>query len=137
MLDILINPTSMVPIYEQIVDRIRSLIATGSLESGAPLPSVRALARQCRISALTVKKAYDALELDGLVVTVAGKGSFVANVSPNLLAEEHNRRVEEDLSQTIAYARRVGIPDRDIAELFAMLLNDETIGQDGARGGAQ
>lgn len=95
-MDIVINPTSMTPIYEQIVDRIRALVKQGELKAGDPLPSVRGLARQCAILALTAKKAYDVLEQEGLVVTVQGKGTFVAQVSPNIVAEELNRQVEEE-----------------------------------------
>ena len=77
-MDIIINATSMTPIYEQIVDRIRALIKGGEIKAGEPLPSVRGLARQCAISALTAKKAYDVLEQEGLVATAQGKGTFVA-----------------------------------------------------------
>ncbi|KFI65698.1 GntR family transcriptional regulator [Bifidobacterium cuniculi] len=135
MLDILVNPSSMTPIYEQIVERIRALVARGDLPAGAPLPSVRALARQCRISALTVKKAYDVLETEGLVVTVQGKGSFVADISPNIVAEEANRQVEERFVQAIAQARRAGLADHDIVGLVAMLLEDdaEPCGEDKER----
>lgn len=124
-MDIVINATSMTPIYEQIVDRIRALIKTGDLKAGDALPSVRALARQCAISALTVKKAYDVLEQEGLVVTVQGKGTFVAEVSPNIVAEELNRQVEEEFAQAIAKARRLRLSDGEIMELVTMLL-DET-----------
>ena len=96
-MQLLISTTSMTPIYEQIVDQIRALIKEGRLKAGEPLDSVRSLARTCRISALTVKKAYDVLEREGLVVTVQGKGSFVAQISPNIVAEELNRQVEEQL----------------------------------------
>lgn len=125
MMDIVINATSMTPIYEQIVDRIRALIKTGDLKAGDALPSVRALARQCAISALTAKKAYDVLEQEGLVVTVQGKGTFVAEISPNIVAEELNRQVEEEFEQAIAKARRLRLSDGEIMELVTMLL-DET-----------
>ena len=124
MMDIVINAASMTPIYEQIVDRIRALIKTGDLRAGDALPSVRALARQCAISALTVKKAYDVLEQEGLVVTVQGKGTFVAEVSPNIVAEELNRQVEEEFAQTIAKARRLQLSDAEIMELVTMLLDE-------------
>ena len=123
-MDIIINPTSMTPIYEQIVDRIRALVKQGELKAGAPLPSVRGLARQCAISALTAKKAYDALEQEGLVVTVQGKGTFVAQVSPNIVAEELNRQVEEEFAQAIAKARRLRLSDAEIMELVTMLLDE-------------
>lgn len=82
------------------------------------------LARTCRISALTVKKAYDVLEREGLVVTVQGKGSFVAQISPNIVAEELNRQVEEQFAQAIAKARRLGLTREEILELVVMLLED-------------
>lgn len=124
-MDIVINATSMTPIYEQIVDRIRALIKTGDLRAGDALPSVRALARQCAISALTAKKAYDVLEQEGLVVTVQGKGTFVAEISPNIVVEELNRQVEEEFARAIAKARRLRLSDGEILELVTMLL-DET-----------
>lgn len=124
-MDIVINATSMTPIYEQIVDRIRALIKTGDLRAGDALPSVRALARQCAISALTAKKAYDVLEQEGLVVTVQGKGTFVAEISPNIVVEELNRQVEEEFARAIAKARRLRLSDGEIMELVTMLL-DET-----------
>lgn len=128
MMDIVINAASMTPIYEQIVDRIRALIKTGDLRAGDALPSVRALARHCAISALTVKKAYDVLEQEGLVVTVQGKGTFVAEVSPNIVAEELNRQMEEEFAQAIAKARRLRLDDEEIMELVTLLL-DETDGE--------
>lgn len=128
MMDIVINAASMTPIYEQIVDRIRALIKTGDLRAGDALPSVRALARQCAISALTVKKAYDVLEQEGLVVTVQGKGTFVAEVSPNIVAEELNRQMEEEFAQAISKARRLRLDDEEIMELVTLLL-DETDGE--------
>lgn len=127
-MDIVINAASMTPIYEQIVDRIRALIKTGDLRAGDALPSVRALARQCAISALTVKKAYDVLEQEGLVVTVQGKGTFVAEVSPNIVAEELNRQMEEEFAQAISKARRLRLDDEEIMELVTLLL-DETDGE--------
>ena len=78
-LNLIINHTSMEPIYEQIVAQIKAEVIEGTLTAGEALPSVRALSRELKISALTVKKAYDNLEEEGLVVTVHGKGSFIAN----------------------------------------------------------
>lgn len=75
-LNLIINHTSMEPIYEQIMAQIKAEVIEGTLTAGDALPSVRALSRELKISALTVKKAYDSLEAEGLVVTVHGKGSF-------------------------------------------------------------
>lgn len=84
-MNIIISHTSMEPIYEQIVRQIRAKIIDGSLKEKEPLPSVRTLSRELKISALTVKKAYDFLDEEGMIVTVHGKGSFVAEANRNLL----------------------------------------------------
>ena len=77
-MDIIVNHSSMQPIYEQIGDQIKEKIMHGILKEDTPLPSVRTLAKELKVSALTVKKAYDALEEEGFVITIHGKGSFVA-----------------------------------------------------------
>ena len=93
---IIINSSSMVPIYEQITDQIKTLIRGGELKENDNLPSVRVLSRDLRISALTVKKAYDSLEEDGFTVTVHGKGTYVAAVNPGLLLEEQKKELEAE-----------------------------------------
>ena len=83
----------MVPIYEQIVDQIKMLIRNGELKENDNLPSVRTLSKELKISALTVKKAYDNLESEGFTVTVHGKGTYVAATNTELLLEEQMRRL--------------------------------------------
>ena len=82
---IIINTSLMVPIYEQIVDQIKMLIRNGELRENDNLPSVRTLSKELKISALTVKKAYDNLESEGFTVTVHGKGTYVAATNTELL----------------------------------------------------
>ena len=96
---IIVDHTSMQPIYEQIVEQIKKQILQGTLREGAPLDSVRMLAKDLKVSALTVKKAYDALEEEQLIATVHGKGSFVLGVNPSLLAEEQKREIEQRMEQ--------------------------------------
>ena len=95
---IIINTSLMVPIYEQIVDQIKKLIRRGELKANDSLPSVRALSRELKISALTVKKAYDHLESEGFTVTVHGKGTYVAAVNAELLLEEQKKVYRRSLS---------------------------------------
>ena len=90
---IIINNSSQQPIYEQIVEQIKSLIIARELREHTMLPSVRGLSKALRISALTVKKAYDRLEEEGFVTTVHGQGSFVASPNQELLMEEHGKAV--------------------------------------------
>ena len=88
---IMINNSLMTPIYEQIVDQVKALIRSGELKENDNLPSVRALAKELRISALTVKKAYDNLEAEGFAVTVHGKGTYVAATNTERLLEEQKK----------------------------------------------
>ena len=119
---IIINTSLMVPIYEQIVDQIKTLIRNGELKENDNLPSVRTLSKQLKISALTVKKAYDNLESEGFTVTVHGKGTYVAATNTELLLEEQKKELEADLEQAIQKGRRCGISDEDIRSLFELIL---------------
>ncbi|MBM6652909.1 GntR family transcriptional regulator [Faecalitalea cylindroides] len=119
---IIINTSSMVPIYEQIVDQIKTLIRNKELKENDILPSVRSLAKELKISALTVKKAYDNLESEGFTITVHGKGTYVAATNTELLLEEQKKELEADLEQAIQKGRRCGIPDEEIKELFELIL---------------
>lgn len=124
-MDIIINNSSMQPIYEQIVWQIKESILKGNLGQGEALPSVRSLSKDLRISALTVKKAYDALEQEGFVVTVHGKGSFVSGINQNLLLEEQRKEVERDLEEVIRKAKRCGMNLEEILQLCRILTGEE------------
>ena len=119
---IIINTSSMVPIYEQIIDQIKTMIRKEELKQNDQLPSVRALSKELKISALTVKKAYDELEREGFTVTVHGKGSYVTAANTELMMEEQRKEVEQDLEQAILKGRRYGISDEDIRTLFELIL---------------
>ena len=119
---IIINTSLMVPIYEQIVDQIKMHIRKGELKENDNLPSVRTLSKELKISALTVKKAYDNLESEGFTVTVHGKGTYVAATNTELLLEEQKKELEADLEQAIQKGRRCGISDEDIKSLFELIL---------------
>ena len=119
---IIINTSLMVPIYEQIVDQIKMLIRNGELKENDNLPSFRTLSKELKISALTVKKAYDNLESEGFTVTVHGKGTYVAATNTELLLEEQKKELEADLEQAIQKGRRCGISDEDIKSLFELIL---------------
>lgn len=121
---IILNNSSMVPIYEQLMSQIKALVIGGELKPGAPLPSVRALSTELKISALTVKKAYDRLEEEGIVVTVHGKGSYVAETDARLAEEARRREVERQFEEAIARALAAGMTKDEIEELVALLLED-------------
>lgn len=119
---IIINTSSMVPIYEQTIDQIKTMIRKQELKQNDQLPSVRALSKELKISALTVKKAYDELEREGFTVTIHGKGSYVTAANTELMMEEQKKEVEQDLEQAILKGRRFGISDEDIKTLFELIL---------------
>ena len=123
-MNIIVNNTSMQPIYEQIVEQIKGMIMQGELQQEEMRPSVRSLSKDLRISALTVKKAYDTLEEEGFVVTVHGKGSFVAGLNRNLQKEEQKKEVEQELEATVRKARNYGLDNEELNELFQLILEE-------------
>lgn len=121
---LIINHSSMQPIYEQIMEQIKNKVMHGELEENTALPSVRALAKELKVSALTVKKAYDGLEEEGFVNTIHGKGSFVAFANQELMLEEKKKEVEADLEKAIRKGRSCGMTDAEIRTLFEIILED-------------
>ncbi len=119
---IILKHSSMIPIYEQILTQIKTLIRTGELKEGEQLPSVRALSKELKISALTVKKAYDVLEEEGFTVTVHGKGSFVAEAPSDAFAGDYAEELERKLEVLIAEARRYGVEDEETKRILERIL---------------
>ena len=124
-MEIVISNTSDKPIYEQIASQIREAIMTGELATGEQLPSIRSLATQLRISAITTKRAYQDLETQGFIHTVPGKGCFVAGDNLELLREERLRLVEASLAKAVADARAAGITAQELREMLDLQLEDE------------
>lgn len=123
-MNIIINNSSMQPIYEQIVEQLKAAIMQEKLKSEESLPSVRSLSKNLRISALTVKKAYDTLEEEGFIITVHGKGSFVAGINRNLRQEEQKKEVERELEAAIRKGKSFGMKNGELNELFQLILED-------------
>ena len=123
-MQIILNNASMIPIYEQLADQVKSQILSGVLPENEALPSVRTLSASLKISALTVKKAYDKLEEDGFVVTVHGKGTYVAPTNRSLALEARRRAVEEEFTRALDKARAVGMTRQEIRELLELLLEE-------------
>lgn len=121
---IILNNSSMIPIYEQLVDQIKQNIIDGELSADDILPSVRALSGDLRISALTVKKAYDRLEEEGFVVTVHGKGTFVAATDRQLAAEARKKSIEDELSKVVEKAKGIGMNENEIRDIIDIILED-------------
>lgn len=121
-MDIIVNHSSMQPIYEQIGDQIKEKIMHGILKADTPLPSVRTLAKELKVSALTVKKAYDALEEEGFAITIHGKGTYITAANTELLLEEQKKEIEADLEKAVLKARRCGISDEELKNLLELIL---------------
>ena len=121
-MQIIINTSSMIPIYEQITDQIKAQIRSGQCKENDPLPSVRVLAKELKISVLTVKKAYDRLEAEGFAVTVHGKGSYISVSNRELLLEEQKKEVERLMETAVEKGRQCGISDEDIKAILQLIV---------------
>ena len=126
-MNLIISNASKAPIYEQIVTQLRQKIASGELEAGDMLPSIRALAKDLRISVITTKRAYDELEHQGLVVTVAGKGCFVAERNPEFIREDVLRQIEEHMQEIARLAGQIGVSGEGLRDMFATLIMEGEI----------
>ena len=122
---IIINNSSMVPIYTQIIQQVKAQIASGTLKENDALPSVRTMSSDLKISALTVKKAYDELENEGFVVTVHGKGTYVSGSNSEYIRENQVREVEEDIRKIFEKAAQYDISVEDLKEMFEMMADEE------------
>jgi GntR family transcriptional regulator len=120
-LEIFISNTSEQPIYEQISSQIKALIVSERLQEGDPLPSIRNLARDLRISVITTKRAYDELEREGYINTVAAKGCFVAKQNSELIKENYLKQIEEHMQNISELAKYCGLTNDDLIEMFRFL----------------
>ena len=124
---ILIDNKNGTPIYDQIYTQIKNQILSGELEPDSALPSIRALAKDLRISFITTKRAYEELERDGFLENVPGKGCFVAPQNRELLREAQLRRTEEFLSQAVEEARKGGITLEELEEMLTILYKGDIL----------
>lgn len=121
---IILNNSSMIPIYEQLVDQVKNEIISGALKESEVLPSVRALSGELRISSLTVKKAYDRLEEEGFVITVHGKGTYVTATDRQLAIEARRKAAEDELALSIQHANAIGLSKDEILEIVHIILEE-------------
>ena len=108
-MDIIISSNSDTPLYEQIVDQIKTQILTGELLQGTPLPSIRALAKDLHVSIITTKRAYEELESMGLIDTLVGKGTFVSAKPIGQVKEAAMLHLEEKIAAIIVQAKTLGL----------------------------
>lgn len=124
-MEIIISSNTSKPIYEQITSQIKALIMSGELETGEPIPSMRALAKSLHVSVITVQKAYEDLQRDGFIETTVGRGSFVAARNKDFYQEEQQRQAEEHLQAAADIGRTSGIPLDKLIELLSIFYEEE------------
>ena len=118
---LVISNSSSVPIYEQIKEQIIEQIMNDELKEDEMLPSIRSLSKDIKISLMTIKKAYDQLESDGYIVSIAGKGTFVASRNSNLVKEHAQKEIEDNIQKAIELAVKYDISKDEIIDLVNML----------------
>ena len=124
-MELVIRNTANQPIYEQIYSQIRAQIIAGILQPGDALPSIRALAKDLRISVITTKRAYDELEADGFLYTVAGKGCFVAEKNLDLVREHQLKELEDHLSAAAELAKSCGLSREELTEMLRIFMEEQ------------
>ena len=123
-MNIIIRNANSQPIYEQIYLQIKSAIISEKLKEGDVLPSIRNLAKDLRISVITTKRAYDELEKDGYIYSVAGKGSYVAEKNTELLREAHLKQIEEFMRKINELAPACSLSDEDVINMMKLMQNE-------------
>lgn len=126
-MEIIIRNTVNQPIYEQIYTQLKNQIIAGTLQPGEALPSIRALAKDLKISVITTKRAYDELEAEGFLYTVAGKGCFVAEKNLDLIREQQLRELENHLTAAVELARSCGLTVEELTGMLRILLEEEHV----------
>ena len=124
-MNIIISNISDKPIYEQIYLQIKGAILRGDQKEGEALPSIRALAKDLRISVITTKRAFDDLERDGFIYSVQGKGSFVAAKNKETVREEYLKQAESKIEEAIVLGRTAGLSDEELKEIFLLILKGD------------
>ncbi|MBQ9327323.1 MAG: GntR family transcriptional regulator [Solobacterium sp.] len=123
-MNLFIDNRSQEPIYSQIYSSLRSQIISGALKANEALPSIRSLAKDLRISVITTKRAYEELEKDGYIYTIAGKGCFVAEMNPQLIKEEHMRSIEALFEEACELGAAAGISSEELDGMWKTILEE-------------
>ena len=120
-MDLIISNASGKPIYEQICTQIKNVILSGELSPGDALPSIRALAKDLRISVITTTRAYDELERDGFIDRVPGKGCYVAEKNLELVREAHLKQIEDHMNAIVDLAAGCSLTEEEAMEMLRLM----------------
>jgi GntR family transcriptional regulator len=124
-LNILISSLSQTPIYEQIKMQIKELVLSGKLKGGEQLPSIRLMAKDLKVGIITVKRAYDELCAEGIAVSIAGKGIYIAEIDEKKAKEIHLQMLRERLIDIKDFCRNTGISKVELEYLMNTLYEEE------------
>jgi GntR family transcriptional regulator len=122
---VVLSNSAGVPLYQQIKEQLGTAILTGELTEGSTLPSVRALARDLRISIITTTRAYAELAAEGFIATVPGKGAYVLPLDSALVREQLLRQIEDGLQAALTAARQAGIRRDELIGILDGLIQAE------------
>ncbi|GMB09557.1 GntR family transcriptional regulator [Thermolongibacillus altinsuensis] len=122
---IIIKNGSEQPLYQQIKDQIKGAILRQELKEGEKLPSIRSLANNLHVSVLTTKRVYEELEKEGFIITIVGKGSFVASENMEMLLESKRHLVEKKLSEVWQMARTLGINKEELYSMMDIIFEED------------
>ncbi|APJ27169.1 MULTISPECIES: GntR family transcriptional regulator [unclassified Bacillus (in: firmicutes)] len=123
-MNIIISNSSDEPIYLQIVNQLKDQIVKGELSESEALPSIRNLAKELKISVITTKRAYDELEREGFIVTVAGKGSYVAAINKDMLRETKVKLIEKHIAEAVTEAKQIGFTYEELQEMLKLVYEE-------------
>lgn len=123
-MNIYIDNKTGTPIYDQIYTQIKNQIISGKLAEDDPLPSIRNLAKDLKISVITTKRAYEELEREGFIYTLQGKGCFVAKKNVELLREENLKSIEEHIQDIRKIAAAENLSNNELLEIFRINLEE-------------
>ena len=124
-MNLIISNASGKPIYEQIYTQVKNCIISGELSPGDALPSIRALAKDLRISAITTTRAYDELERDGFIDRVPGKGCYVAEKNLELVREAHLKQIEDHMTEIVTLAAGCSLSEEDTVRMLRLIWENE------------
>ncbi len=123
-MDIIIINDSAMPLYEQITSQIKEMILKGRLEQGAMLPSIRMMAKELKVSIITVKRAYEDLEQEGFVETTPGKGTYISLANKERLREIQVSHIEEKLEEIVTCAKSINMSEEELKERVTLLFRE-------------
>ena len=124
-MDIILATNSKEPLFQQIKNQIKNQIFIGKLEEGDALPSIRALAKDLKVSVITTKRAYEELEREGYVISTVGRGTFVTGQQPHVLKEWQMRELENELEKIVQFGKQIGLSKEELIELMEVYYEED------------